>query len=406
MTVAPETKTRSDDVVGVLHWLASLARTRLTGTAEEKLVQTAIAERLGKSGYAPQWVPFEAAPHIYGSLALHFGLALALVPLARFSALAVAAGHAFLAFSWWSEAVRRRFVLRKLWPHVKTQNLLLTAPAKGPLKKRIALLAHVDSAFTGFLFKPEVIRVLAAPPPKFLPFMQKQLLLPFVTLCALAGVEALSAFVAVPAWLPWVLALPSVPVFVLNLDVLLRNTVVPGAADNLSGCAAQLILAERWAARAREGNVPDGVEVVFAFTGAEEAGTLGAAHLARNMGWEKDLTEVLILDTLSNGELFILEEGEVFRVPVPETLANHVRAAAKDCNQPVPAVYPVPAGATDALVFLVEGYQAIAMTCIDPVQHAPRNYHHPLDTAENVEPEQLKVSTEIADRLLDRVARA
>ncbi|MBL8951395.1 MAG: M20/M25/M40 family metallo-hydrolase [Myxococcaceae bacterium] len=400
-TTAAPTKTQThDDPVSVLNWLAKLAPIRLTGTEAERTAQEAIAERLQRSGYEARWVPFTTARHIYGSIALHFGLALAAVPFIATWPLVTAVLHLFLAYSWYSESVRRRHVLRKLWPKVKTQNLLITSPSQGPVTKRIVLLAHCDSAFTGFLFKPRVLKVLAAPPPKFLPFMQKQLFLPWAGLIALGALALASVVLPVPGWLFWVLAGPSVPVFVLNFDILLRNTVVPGAADNLSGVAVQLVMAEEWVKRQR----PAGVEVVFAFTGAEEGGTLGAAHLAQTMGWEKDKTEVLALDTLSNGKLYLLEEGELWAQPPSESLVAKAREAAKACGQPEPELYKVPAGGTDALPFLVEGYKALALTCVDPEWHAPRNYHHPNDTAENVDPVQLRISASIALELLQRLA--
>lgn len=387
-----------DDVVSTLHWLASLAPTRLTGTEDERAVQDAIAARLEQAGYETEQRPFRFPRHIYGSLALHFGLALALAaaPLVGLPPWAAGVGHLVVAFSFYSEAVRRRHVLRKLWPSVATRNLLVTRRATAPLRRRVVLLAHVDSAFTGLMFEPTLLRLIAAPPPRFLPFLQKQLLLPFVSLLALAALE-LSGLGA--GWATLALSVPAALVFVLNAEIVLRNRPVPGAADNLTGCAALVVLAETWAER----GVPDDVELVFAFTGAEEAGTGGAAVLARTMGWERDRTDVFALDTLSNGALFALEEGELFRVPRPADLVAHVEEAALDAGLPVPPRYAVPAGGTDALPFLVEGYRALALTCIDPEQHAPRNYHHPNDTADRVDPDQLRDSTHLADRLLARL---
>lgn len=386
------------DVIETLHWLAGLAPTRLTGTDDEKRVQDAIAERLGAAGYRASHHPFSFPPHIYGALALHFGLALALAVAAQWAPLAAGLGHLFIALSFYAEAVLRQHVLRVVWPTVDTRNLLLTLTPEGPITRRIVLSAHVDSAFTGLMFHPPILKEIAKPPPSFLPFLRKQLLLPFLCVLALAALELAGA---APIGARVLLCLPIALVFFFNADVLVRDRVVPGAADNLTGCAAQIILAEAWAA-----SPEPGVEVVFAFTGAEEAGTGGAAELARTAGWDRAITDVLVLDTLSNGELFLLEEGELFRVPQPPSLVAAARAAASECGHPEPATYPVPAGATDALPFLVEGYRALALTCIDPVQHAPRNYHHPNDTADRVDPEQLRVSTTIALSLLRRVARA
>jgi hypothetical protein len=387
------------DVVATLHWLASIAPTRLTGTPAEKRVQEAIAERLTPSGFVARWQPFRFPRHIYGSLALHFGLALALLAVAPRAPRLAAAGHLLVALSFFSEAVWRRHLLRKLWPTVATQNLVLTRPADGGFRRRVVLIAHTDSAFTGLMFHPALLRAVAKPPPRFLPFLRKQLALPFVALLAFAGLEL--AAIAPPPWVTVVLALPLGLVFLFNVEIVVRNRPVPGAADNLSGCAAQIVIGEAWA----RGPVP-GVELVLAFTGAEEAGTGGAATLARSCGWNADDTEILVLDTLSNGALHMLEEGELFRVRIPERLASAAQAAARDAELPEPTPYVVPAGATDALPFLVAGFRAMALTCVDPDQHAPRNYHHPLDTADRVDPVQLEASTRLALHLVGRLADA
>lgn len=385
--------------VALLHWLASLAPTRLTGTDDERRVQQAITDRLTARGFVAKVTPFRFPRHIYGSLALHFGLGMVGCALAAYVPAAAAVLLCVVAGSYYAEAVHRRHVLRALWPKVDTQNAVLTHPASLPMRQRIVLLAHVDSAFTGLMFHPPVLKAIAAPPPRFLPFLRKQLFLPFAALLAAAALAAIATLVAVPSWSWLVLLLPMLPVVVLNAEIVLRNRVVPGAADNLSGCAAVITLAERWA----RAPVAD-VELVVAFTGAEEAGTGGAAHLARTAGWDPASTVVLALDTLTNGELFLLEEGELAPVPQPPELVAAVHRAAAELGVPAPPRYPVPAGATDALPFLVAGYRAIALTCIDPVQHAPRHYHHPHDTADRIDPAQLRASTELAATLIDVLA--
>ncbi len=388
----------------VLHWLASLAPTRLTGSAGERAVQSAIATRLEAAGYRVDWQGFRFPPHIYGGMAMHFGMALSFVFLGMHSKLLSAIGLLFVWYSFRSEAKHRRHVLRRVWPTVATQNMIATLPARTQTRRRIVCVAHADSAYTGLMFDPAVLKQVAAPPPKFLPFLRKQLALPMASILALAAVQLLASLgLYQPSWLVLaVLCFAPAVAFVLNADVLLRDTVVPGAADNLSGCAAQVVLAERWA-RERQ----DDVELVFAFTGAEEAGTGGAAHLARSMKglWNPSDTDVFVLDTLSNGTLYALEEGELDRVPQPEDLLAAAKAASVTATQRELETYVIPAGATDALPFLVEGYRALALTCIDPEQHAPRNYHHPNDTADRVDPEQLEASTAVAWALIESRAK-
>jgi hypothetical protein len=121
------------DVIETLRWLAGLSPTRLTGTPDERRVQEAIAERLTAAGYRATFQPFDFPPHIYGSLAMHFGLALALVVVALGSPIAAGIGHLVVAMSFYSEAVLRSHVLRLLWPTVATQNLLATLTPEGPI---------------------------------------------------------------------------------------------------------------------------------------------------------------------------------------------------------------------------------------------------------------------------------
>lgn len=389
------------NVVENLQWLASLAPTRLTGTEDERKVHDAIAERMKSFGYTTEFLPFRFPRHIYGSLALHFGLALIAFAAGPSVPRTAATVLLLLALSFFSEAERRQHLLRLIWPQIDSRNLVATmTPEAGAPKRRIVFVAHVDSAFTGILFRPEVIKVVGAPPPKFLPFLQKQLLLPFVTLLGGAAYLMTHARGPMALWPLVLLAIPSAIVAFFNAEIVLRNQPVPGAADNLSGCATQLTLAERWAAKART----SGVEVVFAFTGCEEAGTGGAFHLARAMKtrWKAEETDIFILDTLSNGTLFQLEEGELFRRTIPADLAALVDGAARAADLPVPPPYVIPAGATDALPFLVAGYRAVALTCIDTSCHTPRNYHHPNDTADRVDPVQLEASTRLVSTILER----
>ena len=47
--------------------------------------------------------------------------------------------------------------------------------------------------------------------------------------------------------------------------------------------------------------------------------------------------------------------------------------------------YEIPSGATDAWPFLIAGFESMGITCIDEALGAPRNYHLPSDTADNLD---------------------
>ena len=387
-----------------LRALEELGPRRLTGTATEKAAQELLGNELEKLGFSLEWRSFKFTQSIYAGLMAHFALAVLGTALAfRWPVLGLAL-HGFVALSYTLESTRKALLLRGLFPSISSQNLIATLQARTARRLRLVLVAHADAAFTGVLFNPKLIRIATKQPPPGLGYLKKQLGVAVVTVAALAVLEALTVlqvFVA-PWWLLGALTLPALMTFVLNLDVVLRNQVVPGAADNLSGCTACVELAHRL-----QGTLPDDVELVIVFTGAEEAGTGGALRLAQQLSregtWNRNDTVILGLDTLTNGELRYLEEGEIVPVAVPAVLEQAIHATCDETRQQV-TKYVIPSGATDALPFLAHGWQAVSLTCIDPVLGAPRHYHHPTDTWRNVDVAQLEASIDFAERLTRRLA--
>ena len=379
---------------------------RLAGTPAEKEAQERLGEELAALGGSLDWHRFTWPPHLYGALALHFGLGVVGALVAKKRPGLALALHAVTAASFVSEATRRGLVLRNLWPAASSQNLLASfrAPGDGsPVRKRVVLLAHADSAYTGFIFNPAVLKAVVGPPPADGGAKGKQLVLPTASLAVLAALDLVRLTGHAPRWIDTATTLAAIPpaiVAALNLEVVLRNHVVPGAADNLSGCVAVVELARRLAP-----GLAAGTELVVVITGCEEAGTGGADRLARDMKgtWSTDSTTVVAIDTLTNGDLFYLEEGELSRLPAPPSLVRAIEETSAEADMPRVERYVVPTGATDALPFLVRGYEAIALTSVDRVIGAPRNYHHPTDTAANVSPDELARSIDFSERFLRRV---
>src|SRR5690606_6735089 len=197
------------------------------------------------------------------------------------------------ATSYLLDSTRRAYWLRRLFPWRASRNLLVTRPARGERKLRIVLLGHVDAAYTGVVFHPALIKAGTSEPPiRALRFMRRAMLLAVVGGYIAATICVLSFF-APMAWLAiplGVVTIPSLLAFVFNLDVVLRDQIVPGANDNLTGCVGGLVLADRlrdWRS--------DDIELVFVATGGEEAGTGGAWALARDYAsrWSPQDTVVL-----------------------------------------------------------------------------------------------------------------
>ncbi len=306
---------------------------RLTGGPGERGLQDACVSELEGLGGTVEWQSFRWGKSIYQSLALHFGLATAALALSFWAPLVAAGLHVLVAVSYTSESMYKRPILRQMLPSARSQNAIVTFPSRRPLAHRIVTLAHADAAYTGVLFNPSMVRLAAkeATNPIARAF-RKGLALATFSLFAIAALEI--GMYLVPGSRLWAIAafalsVPSLAAFILNLDVVVRNQVVPAANDNLSGCVATLELAQRFAK-----TLPDDIELVTVITGCEEAGAGGATNLMRMVvadgRWSTTNTTVLALDTFSGGEPRLLQEGELFVKAIPprlEALANQVCAA-------------------------------------------------------------------------------
>jgi putative aminopeptidase FrvX len=150
--------------------------------------------------------------------------------------------------------------------------------------------------------------------------------------------------------------------------------------------------------------LPPDVELVFVVTSCEEAHLGGADALAREMlgVWDSAHTAVIALDGLTNGALHTIEtEGEVSTLRVTPWLREKARTVANELGVGLRGIH-VPIGGSDVGPFLAHGYEGIAIVCADPELGAPRHYHQPTDTLENLDLEQLMRSIDFAEA----VARA
>lgn len=385
---------------------------RVAGSASEREALHILESEYRALGWATEVRPFEWNQSAYTVMALHFGLATAgtllLIAGAPGTALLL---HLLAGLSYIGDSTRRAYLLRGLLPSVTGHNLLARRPDAGsqapsgrPPRLRLVLVAHVDAAYTGWVFDPRLIRIATRPPPfKFLNFITKSMLVATVATLLLAVLD-LGAWIGGGQvfWLAIILGLVPALTFAMNLQVVLRDEVVPGANDNLTGCAAAVELAGRLA------DLPSDVELWCVTTGAEEAATGGAFRLAhQQLGrWNPADTVVLGIDSLSNGALRWFVEGELLSVPPPRSMVAACEAlAAEDAQYAQVRAFQIPSGATDALPFLTLGYDALSLGCVDDDIGAPRHYHRPSDTPDNLDYNQLDRSVDFAERLARRLVR-
>jgi len=374
---------------------------RVATGPDERRAHAIVQEEFAALGLATEVHPFRWNQSLYQTLALHFGAAVAGSLLASRAPLLAFGLHALAAGSYALDSARAAFVLRQLFPHGDSQNVLARLPARsGEPRLRVVFLAHADAAYTGVVFRPEFIARFGS---KEGSPLYKSLRIGTAATAGLALLDlaqlvtgrsrALSAARAV-------LTVPALLAFALNLDVVLRDQIVPGAMDDLSGVAGLLLLARRL-----RGRTPADVEVVFCATGCEEAGLGGAQSLALDKvdaEWDRARTVVIGLDGLANGTLCWFQEGEIFPVPIAPWLLEALRdTAASDPRFAEVAGFEIPVGGTDAVPFAVAGYDAVTLGCVDRSRGVPRHYHTPKDSPENLEAEQIAPCVDFAERLFD-----
>lgn len=392
--------------IALIHKIVKLGPRRTAGSETEHRAQQIIADSLVSAGVSSVgWHRFSFTGSIHAVIALHFVVAVVGTLILPYAPVISTFLHGLAAIAWWGESTKRFQSFRRLLPRTRSQTLIAIAPATAPLRRRLVFVGHADAAYTGLLFHPSVIRFATQPPPiRILGFMRKSMLVATVATALLVPLDLAAAYLGLTeAWmgyLAWVLTLPALLSVLLNLEVLVRNQPVPGANDNLSGSVATVALAHRLLP-----DKPDDIEVQFVVTGCEEAGTGGAWALAETFQPDHaDNTFVLGIDGLSNGTLCYFEEGEIFSFPIPPRLRAAIEEEAKQLPlDQRPVHFSIPAGATDALPFLVRNIPAVTLGCVDLSIGAPRHYHRVSDTPDNLDPVQYDRSLAFVERLARRL---
>jgi len=377
-------------------------RRRATSRSERRAHEI-LADALEHIGVATHFESFRFNDSPHASVALHFGIGTVASALSLLSPAIALPLHAISAASYALDTTRRAQVLRRLLRWGESQNLVASLRGDEGVEPRlrIVLVSHIDAALTGLVFDPRVLELFAKKPHNALlrEVLARPIRLSLLGEVGLVGLDVLGILLGPARAILWpavaALSAPGALTTLLALEAELRNEIVPGANDNLTGCAALPLLASRLAP-----DLPADVELVLVAAGAEEAGLGGSTALARSMRatWDPRRTIVLAIDSLTNGDLHWFEEGELYRMGPRPRLARALRAAAaSDPRFASVGPFDVGVGGTDAQPFHEAGYEAIGIGCIDPKLGAPRHYHQPTDTPENLDLDQLMQSIDFIE---------
>jgi len=260
--------------------------------------------------------------------------------------------------------------------------------------KRIIVSAHYDTQRGSIMFHPRIVDKIG------MIYNISYIGFGLIPIGILLNIFNLNTVASIILYIALVIVFANVG-FMSICEVTGRYT--QGANDNGTGVALAMMLAEYY--MNNKDKFPDDVDVVFLFTGSEEAGERGMKNFIRE--YQKKLsenTEFVILDNLGTGKITYLEgEGMIFYKKAGKMLLDIAEGVARGYNGKVQRAKNLLLP-TDALPVMAAGFDAIAFLGKDEKGRLG-NYHWYKDTIENVDIELLACEEEFFKEYLIQVAQ-
>ena len=289
-----------------------------------------------------------------------------------------------------------------LFPKQTSHNTFAVIPPKGKASQRVVVVTHADSQYEwtlnwlmsqvpfigekgGFVTKV-VIQI-----PAVIGLMIQCI---FALICWIAAKGAPANVLSSTKFyvVMYIICIIFIPLELCYIFFQSHTKSVPGASDNLSGCAVNL---ETVRTMKDAGIELDRTEIVAVFSGSEEAGLRGAKAFAKKHQEEyQDMpTIVIALDTIRD-----LKDMAIYDRDLSGTLRHDaqvkelLRRSSVNCGRELPyaSVY---VGGTDAAAFTRLGYQACTIGAMDP---GPAFYYHTReDSVENMRADCIATAIEL-----------
>ena len=351
-------------------------------TDRERAAADYLCEQLRSIGFEPQREPFQGSSSFGGRVLIHVIVATAGSALLWLHPIIAIVIDAAVLFSMWGENTASGVWLSR--PIVRYPSTNICAWIRTPTPRlRVIASGHYDTQRTGFIWRvgKYLIPLFWWLPSFFKPPLLSVGIIVFgqAVLSSLAIVNGLTAALSIANWV--VLALYAITLLLVGEWSI--GAFVPGAADNASGAAAALALAEAW----RDHPIND-VDFVVLLPSCEESGLLGSAAWADQHRAELNSVPTVFvnLDNLGVGPArFFDADTPLFGWPIaypPEMvqIASQVSAeVGLEDNRP----HTMP-GPTDGLSFLVRGLRGMTIVSFRAQGYMPW-YHLPGDTAAHLD---------------------
>jgi hypothetical protein len=343
-----------------------------------------LAGELRASGIDVAVEPFRGARSLPARMLIHIILAaIGAALLCRSPVLTVILGGLSLV----SFLIEQTFCIALLsWPvcRYRSQNVCGKISARQPPRKRLVLCAHYDTQHSGIVWT--INRYFMRLGYRS-PLLLKPPMTPVIGLMAgqiALGVSRLAMHSTLQITILNAILLAIYAILAALFIQWALGRPVPGAADNASGVAAVLELADEW----RKFPPEDDVELTILLPGCEESGMLGAAAWAtRHRSELRALATIFInIDGIGFGPpRFLGAEVPVAGLPIhsDHQIIRLCEQAANECGVRDAGPHSLP-GPTDGLAFLARGIRGITIVGFHDGGVLP-DYHTLNDRSENMD---------------------
>ncbi len=275
--------------------------------------------------------------------------------------------------------------LSNVLPKKVSQNVSGRVGPRGPARKKLVLIGHLDTNRTPILFHRRIVG--------FLPLLMTMALACIVIKALLF---AFGPMVISPRSVLLVALLLDAPIILILLAELHGDLFSPfteGANDNASGAAVVLSLAERFA------RAPlDQTEVWALCTGCEEAGLGGIRAFLDEHGAELRDAWFVDLECVGAGDpSYITQEGMLKKYHSNPGLVRAAAEAAEAIGDDKIVGMPLKSGYTETAIVLKRGFSGITIMAMPEGANDVPHWHQASDRIDNIEPRTV-------DRVFEYVA--